>query len=568
MRRLIGVCMLFCIRVLTAQQIQWENPVEYARTPWIDSHSNVIQAHNKSLLRPFFLKLNAASKRRVNILHIGDSHVQADIFTNQTRLLMGNTFGYAGRGIVFPYTTAKTHTASDYRSYHTGKWLYAKNVEKSPELPLGVSGVSSKTYDKDAQFKFIFRQGIIQPEFTKLRILCKRAENSYDLRLITPGETVDIDVFKESKDSLTDELTVYLRSGYSEYLFEFVQNDSIQEEFEIYGLSVESENNAGVLYTSVGINGAGHYAIMRENKLPEHLQLLKPDAIILDVGANDFYQKGLDKDVFVENLISLIELFKEFAPNALIILSNSQDIYRGGYSLATCANFSIIVSEVAKTEKVAFYDWYRVAGGYQSMRLWKSYSLANKDGVHLTKAGYELKGSLIYQSFYQTHKRLFDKRDSSYQIIIPYLDTQYVQIDTSKPKPKPIVAYHWVNHKVRSGETVWSIADKYGVTALQIKKWNKLRSYSLKRGKILKIYTQMEQAPKIAIHSTPSVVVKNKTIKPGGSAKSKKLKTHTVKSGETLYSISKKYQMSVDSLKKLNHLRGNTIRKGQKLKVE
>ncbi len=568
MRRLIGVLGLLCVRLLTAQQIQWEQPVEYARTPWIDSHANVIQAHNKALLRPFFLKLNAASKRRVNILHIGDSHVQADIFTNQTRLLMGNTFGYAGRGIVFPYTTAKTHTASDYRSYHTGKWLYAKNVEKSPELPLGVSGVSSKTFDKDAQFKFIFRQGIIQPEFTKLRILCKRAETSFDLRLITPGETVNIDVFKESKDSLTDELTVYLRSGYNEYLFEFIQNDSIQEEFEIYGLSVESENNTGVLYTSVGINGAGHYAIMRENKLPEHLQVLKPDAIILDVGANDFYQKGLDKDVFVENLISLIELFKEFAPNALIILSNSQDIYRGGYSLATCANFSIIVSEVAKSEKVAFYDWYRVAGGYQSMRLWKSYSLANKDGVHLTKAGYELKGSLIYQSFYQTHKRLFDKYDSSYQIIVPYLDTQFLQLDTAKPKPKPTVEYHWVNHKVRSGETVWSIADKYGVTALQIKKWNRLRTYSLKRGKLLKIYTQIEQAPKIAIHSTPSVVVKSKTIKASNSSKSKKLRTHTVKSGETLYSISKKYQMSVDSLKKLNHLRGNTIKKGQKLKVE
>jgi LysM repeat protein len=561
---LIGVLLL--INVLPAQQIRWEKSVDYSQIPWIDSQSNVIQAHNKSLLRPFFLKLNAASKRRVNILHIGDSHVQADIFTNQTRTLMGNTFGYAGRGIVFPYTTAKTHTAADYRSYHTGKWLYAKNVEKSPELPLGVSGVSSKTFDKDAQFKFIFKQGIIQPEFTKLKILCKRTENSFDLRLITNGETVNIDVFKESKDTLSDELTVFLRSGYNDYLFEFVKNDSLQEEFEIYGLSIESENNSGVMYTSVGINGAGHYAIMRENKLPDHLQLLKPDAIILDVGANDFYQKGLDKVVFTENLISLIELFKEFAPNALIILSNSQDIYRGGYSLATCANFSVIVSEVAKSEKVAFYDWYRVAGGYKSMRLWKSYSLANKDGVHLSKAGYDLKGSLIYQAFNQTHKRLFDKYDSSYQIIVPYADTQYVQIDTTKPKIKPTVDYHWVNHKVRSGETVWTIADKYGVSTIQIKKWNRLRSYGLKRGKVLKIYTQIEQSPKIIVHSTPSVVVKNKTIKQKGTAR--KFKSHTVKNGETLYSISKKYQMSVDSLKKLNNLRGNTIKKGQKLKVE
>ncbi|MGB0243371.1 MAG: peptidoglycan-binding protein, partial [Bacteroidia bacterium] len=86
-------------------------------------------------------KLKSTNKERVHILHIGDSHVQADIFTHEARTLLGGSFGHAGRGMVFPYTTARTHTAADYRCYHTGKWYYARNVERRPDLPLGVTGV-------------------------------------------------------------------------------------------------------------------------------------------------------------------------------------------------------------------------------------------------------------------------------------------------------------------------------------------------------------------------------------------------------------------------------------------
>jgi len=45
-------------------------------------------------------------------------------------------------------------------------------------------------------------------------------------------------------------------------------------------------------------------------------------------------------------------------------------------------------------------------------------------------------------------------------------------------------------------------------------------------------------------------------------------KTHTVKKGETLYSISRKYKITVQQLKKSNNLSGNTISIGQKLIIK
>lgn len=551
---------------LLSQPIYW-NQFEYQKYPWIDSNVNVIQTHRKTLIAPFMAKLKKTNKQRVHILHIGDSHVQADIFTHETRTLMGGTFGHAGRGMVFPYTTARTHTAADYRSRHTGKWYYARNVERYPELPIGVTGITSRTYEHQSAFKLSFKEGAIRPEFTRLRILMDRTVRSFDLRIIAGRDTVLVDVFKNAIDSLSDQIWVDMPKGSSEYLFELVKNDTLQSYFEIYGISIESPDNRGLLYSSVGINGAGHYSIMRENKLPQHLTDLKPDAIILDVGANDFYQKGMDQQRFKDNLVSIIEMFKTYAPDALIILSNSQDIHRGGYSVRACSIFSTMISDVAKSENVAFYDWYRVAGGNQSMKIWKSLHLANRDGVHLTRDGYELKGSLIYQSFGRTYRRFFTPTKKETSIIIPCLDPS--QLDSAElAKEINSVEKKWLEHTVKKGETAWGIAQMYNISVIQLKEWNRLGSYALKEGQKLKVFTEFEiqEAPLKRSVNSVDVRVPKKPNRHNISAGS--VRYHTIKRGETLYSIARKYRMSVSELKQLNNMRNDNIRAGKRLKVK
>ena len=54
----------------------------------------------------------------------------------------------------------------------------------------------------------------------------------------------------------------------------------------------------------------------------------------------------------------------------------------------------------------------------------------------------------------------------------------------------------------------------------------------------------------------------------GGKQPAATVKTHTVKKGETLSSISRKYGCSVNDLKKWNNLRSNTVKVGQKLKIK
>lgn len=110
-------------------------------------------------------------------------------------------------------------------------------------------------------------------------------------------------------------------------------------------------------------------------------------------------------------------------------------------------------------------------------------------------------------------------------------------------------------HVVRSGENLGLIAQKYHVYISQIKAWNGMRKTTIYPGQKLVVYPSAKYNPQ-AVAATPS---SKPSSKPNG--------THTVRSGENLGLIAKKYGCSVADLKSWNNLSKNTIQPGQKLKV-
>jgi membrane-bound lytic murein transglycosylase D len=113
-----------------------------------------------------------------------------------------------------------------------------------------------------------------------------------------------------------------------------------------------------------------------------------------------------------------------------------------------------------------------------------------------------------------------------------------------------------VYHTVRRGETLGKIASRYRVSTSELKKWNKLRSNSIPRGKRLVVLKESKALPQIA--AAPSKAKAQAKIK---------IRYHRVQSGDTLSTIAERYGIDVSRLKKINRLRGNMVRKGQKLLV-
>jgi LysM repeat protein len=589
LNRIIALFLFFVNGSLFGQN--W-TPINVTQYPFVDTQANIIQVHNKVILKPAFGKLINAGKKKVNILQLGDYQVQQGSYSSKCKSLLQSSFGYGGYGYIFANSTARITGVNNYQSFHNGKWIYAKNTEKFPELPLGLSGVTSKTYDENAQIKIILNRQNIKSDYKKLHIFCKRTNKSFDLKVITKSDSQRIDVYTFPKDSSINEIVIDLKSGESTYLFEIKKREPNQVSFELYGFSLETETDKGIIMHTIGNNGAGYSNVIRESLLRNDLNLYKPDLVLLDLGIYDFFTTDYDEAYIKRNIVSLINVLKSTVSKPGIILISGQDHLKGKYSWDILAQYSLLLSHIAKTEKVGFYDWYRISGGNKSIHNWIDTGLALDNGRELTELGYQLKGSLMFQALKHTSNRLFSKSDLENSIWVPIKDSGYLfRIDTTHKDEihipvTEVPIYDWVMHKVHRGETISSIAGLYDVSTLQLKYWNKLKRYAVKKGQKLKIYAKVGteiNTPIRPIKSNPilkdeAVIVidppKKETISEELPKKAiiKKIsfatKKHKVKRSETLYSISKKYHMTVDELKSLNKIKGNNISVGQTLLVK
>ena len=112
-------------------------------------------------------------------------------------------------------------------------------------------------------------------------------------------------------------------------------------------------------------------------------------------------------------------------------------------------------------------------------------------------------------------------------------------------KADPVVA----TYKVKKGETLSDIAEKNNVSVADIKSLNNLHSSSIRPGQQLQLVSKDVQPEQEAIAKTEKTIV------------------HKVESGESLYLIAKRYNVSIDDLKRLNNLDGAKLKPGQSLSV-
>ena len=100
----------------------------------------------------------------------------------------------------------------------------------------------------------------------------------------------------------------------------------------------------------------------------------------------------------------------------------------------------------------------------------------------------------------------------------------------------------YINYTVKSGDSLYKIANTYNTTVDEIKKLNNLTSNNLQINQVLKIPTTTNQGTQNYIN-------------------------YTVKSGDSLYKIANTYNTTVDEIKKLNNLTSNNLQINQVLKI-
>jgi LysM repeat protein len=119
-------------------------------------------------------------------------------------------------------------------------------------------------------------------------------------------------------------------------------------------------------------------------------------------------------------------------------------------------------------------------------------------------------------------------------------------------------------HKIQSGESLYSIADKYNTTIADIKKANPGMSSSIQAGQVINVPVKQT----VAATTTPKpIVTQPSTSNQTSPTASTETFTHKVTAGESLYSIARKYNVSVDEIKKVNPNMPSSIKVGQLIKI-
>lgn len=165
-------------------------------------------------------------------------------------------------------------------------------------------------------------------------------------------------------------------------------------------------------------------------------------------------------------------------------------------------------------------------------------------------------------SLYALERRTYG---ASGQLIVPQNAVAQAKNDPAADTMDNALAfsgYTFINHKVRKGETLTRISQKYKVTNSQVMEWNNLRSTKVPVGKILKIGQKIKtETPQTILAQRPDSIMGQVYYD------SLVMVYHVVQRNESLDYIATKYKVKPDDIKKWNNLKDNWINLEQRLLI-
>ncbi len=382
--------------------------------PVIDSLC-IITDHSYSL-ESFFFGLDALLDRKdtvINIVHVGDSHIQAGFLTGRVMRRMQEYFGNAGRGFIAPLKLSKVNEPDDY--YITSvvrEWTAGRCIQRDKKTPIGVGGIGIQTVSPSVNFDisigpvngagYEFNQAVIyrcekSMPMLPAGFLKDSVKTNFSNKPIVPGVMADTFVVSCLTDTLQLQST-RRKQGTDELL----PASSFTNTYFGFNLT---NGGPGILYHNVGVNSS-MFVNYTDPGYIRQLALLKPSLLIISMGTNETFGRRFNSQEFTGQVRTFIALVKEYLPETILLLTTPPECYKRvtvnkKRTYVRNENSELAATSIvrfAKEENIACWDLFAVTGGKNSSRLWFDNKLMGRDRIHFTKEGYYDQAELFFRA--------------------------------------------------------------------------------------------------------------------------------------------------------------------------
>lgn len=353
----------------------------------------------------------SSSETPVSIVHIGDSHVQADISTGTTRELLQYDFGNAGRGLVSPLKMSGTNQPNDYVFQSRNSWNPVKLMSSAWRQTVGFTGTSIRPLTASAEVTI---GTSVRDDYNPFRSLTLFHNGSLTIKSVTSDTGEKLDFRSVPSHDYTQ---IMLPSPQTQVTIDFTSAGDLT----IYGATL-SGDRPGLFYHAIGNNGAAYETYNRIGNVGAGIAPLDPNLIIISLGTNEAFGK-LNTASFKGSVDRLVKNIRTANPDATLLLTTPMECHRSVSTTKkvrvkgrrgkrrtvnrTSRSYSVnpniaplrnVILEYGKENGIAVYDWYEVAGGRGASSYWISNQLFAKDRVHHTHKGYNIEGRMLYEA--------------------------------------------------------------------------------------------------------------------------------------------------------------------------
>ena len=320
----------------------------------------------------------------------------------------------------------------------------------------------------------------------------------------------------------------------------------LYNEFGDWYLAMAAYNSGpGTVQNAVKRTGyADYWQLYKRNVLPKETRNYVPIILAVTIMAKNPEQYGLDK-VVTEKPVPFDAVRIDYPVDLRLVAecvdtsaSTMQDLNPSLLRLTTPKDREFELHLPAGTK-----DRYlsAITAIPPDMRVWWRY--------HKVAPGDTL--SSVARAFHTTPKVIVQANNLDGDETLRAESELIIPVAPGKHPADEVASYSHraTAYKVRKGDTVQTVADNFGVPPAMVRRWNHLKGDSVRGRRIL--YVHLPVSPD-ASEGRQSVTSKSKSKKKLQADASKSVVHHKVQRGETLYSIAKSHNITVDDLKENN----------------